>query len=71
WWHRMAEKEKMTGVYAWKFWKQPGGVLEVPTDDLPDNPEANDHVFSAGKWWKVIKSLPLWKIHFNPLWAHF
>jgi hypothetical protein len=53
WWHNMAEKEKMTGPYAWRFWKQPGGVMEVDADHLPDNPEANDHVFSAGKWWKV------------------
>lgn len=50
WWHNMAEKEKPQG---WKFWKQPGGVIEVPTDELPDNPEANDHVLAAGKWWKV------------------
>jgi hypothetical protein len=27
--------------------------MEVDADHLPDNPEANDHVFSAGKWWKV------------------
>jgi hypothetical protein len=50
WWHNMAEKEKPKG---WKFWKQPGGVVEVPADDLPDNPEANDHVLASGKWWKV------------------
>jgi hypothetical protein len=53
WWHKMAEKEKMTGPYAWKFWKQPGGVIEADPDLLPENPEANDHIFSAGKWWKV------------------
>ncbi len=53
WWHNMAEKEKMTGAYAWKFWKQPGGVIDVVPEELPDNPEANDHVFAAGKWWKV------------------
>ena len=53
WWHRMAVKEKMTGPYAWKFWQQPGGVKEVDPADLPDNPEANDHVFAAGKWWKI------------------
>ncbi len=50
WWHVMAEQEKPQG---WKFWKQPGGVVEVPADDLPDNPEANDHVFAASKWWKI------------------
>jgi hypothetical protein len=53
WWHKMAEKEKMTGPYAWKFWKQPGGILEVDPAELPDNPEANDHIFSAGKWWRI------------------
>ena len=53
WWFRMAEKEKMTGPYAWKFFKQPGGMAEVDPADLPENPEANDHVFSAGKWWKL------------------
>lgn len=53
WWHKMAEKEKMTGPYAWKFFRQPGGVIEVAKEDLPENPEANDHIFSAGKWWKL------------------
>jgi len=55
WWFRMAEKEKMTGPYAWKFYKQPGGVIEVGKDDLPENPEANDCIFSAGKWWQLNK----------------
>ena len=64
WWHKLAEKEKMSGPYAWKFFKQPGGVIEVASEDLPDNPEANDHIFSAGKWWKInpkaenIENLP-------------
>ena len=53
WWHKMAEKEKMSGKYAWKFWSQPGGVVPVATEDLPEMPEANDHIFSAGKWWKL------------------
>jgi hypothetical protein len=53
WWHKLAEKEKMSGAYAWKFFKQPGGVIEVAKEDLPENPEANDHLFSAGKWWKL------------------
>lgn len=53
WWHRLAEKEKLTGAYAWKFFKQPGGVIEVSKENLPENPEANDHIFSAGKWWKI------------------
>jgi hypothetical protein len=50
WWFKMAEKEKPKG---WKFFKQPGGVVEVPVEDLPDNPEANDHMLAGGKWWKV------------------
>jgi hypothetical protein len=64
WWHKLAEKEKMTGPYAWKFFKQPGGVIEVAHDTLPENPEANDHIFASGKWWKInpkaenIENLP-------------
>lgn len=53
WWANMHLKEKMTGPYAWKFWQQPGGVLEVDAANLPDNPEANDHVFAGGRWWKL------------------
>jgi hypothetical protein len=53
WWHKLAEKEKMSGPYAWKFFNQPGGVIEVPHDELPENPEANDFIFASGKWWMV------------------
>jgi hypothetical protein len=53
WWHKLAEKEKMSGPYAWKFFTQPGGVIEVPHDELPENPEANDFIFASGKWWQV------------------
>ncbi len=53
WWYRLAEKEKMRGRYAWKFFKQPGAVEEYKKDDLPENPEANGFVFSANKWWMV------------------
>ncbi len=53
WWHRVAEKEPITGKYAWKFFKQPGGVIEVAKEDLPENPEANDHIFASGKWWRL------------------
>ena len=53
WWFRLAEKEKLTGQYGWSFFKQPGGVIEVSSDDLPENPEANDHVFASGRWWKI------------------
>ena len=64
WWYRLAEKEKMTGKFAWKFFKQEGGVIEADPAQLPDNPEANDHIFTSGKWWKLnpkaenIKNLP-------------
>jgi len=53
WWYRLAEKEKMQGRYAWKFFKQPGAVEEYQKGDLPENPEANGFVFSANKWWMV------------------
>jgi hypothetical protein len=53
WWHRVAEKEKVTGAYAWTFFNQPGGVIEVDPANLPDNPEANDHIFASGRWWKI------------------
>ena len=53
WWYRLAEKEKLNGKYAWQFFKQPGGVTEVSPSDLPENPEANDHIFSGGRWWKI------------------
>ena len=43
----------MSGEYAWKFFKQPGGVVPVAVEDLPEMPEANDHIFASGKWWKV------------------
>jgi hypothetical protein len=53
WWFRLAEKEKLSGKYAWQFFKQPGGVTEVEPGQLPENPEANDHIFSGGRWWKI------------------
>jgi len=53
WWYRLAEKEKLSGKYPWDFFKQPGGVVEVQPEDLPDNPEANDHIFSGGRWWHL------------------
>jgi len=64
WWFRLAEKDRITGKYAWKFFHQPGGIVEVPHETLPDNPEANDHIFAAGRWWKLnekgenLKNLP-------------
>jgi hypothetical protein len=50
WWHNMAEKERPQG---WRFWKQPGGVLEVPGDMLPEEPEKNGYMYIGGKWWRV------------------
>jgi hypothetical protein len=52
WWFRMAEKEKMSGAYKWEFFRQPGGVVEAELDMLPENPEANDHIYASGRWWK-------------------
>jgi hypothetical protein len=64
WWHRLAEKEPIKGKWGWDFFSQPGGVVEVPIEDLPENPEANDHIFASGRWWKLnnkaenVKNLP-------------
>lgn len=63
-WFRLAEKEPIRGKFAWTFYSQPGGIREVKVDDLPENPEANDHVFAAGRWWTIntkaenLKNLP-------------
>lgn len=53
WWYRLSEKDKLSGKFAWQFFKQPGGVVEVQPEDLPDNPESNDHIFSGGRWWTL------------------
>ncbi len=53
WWHTLAEKEPIKGEFPWVFHRQPGGVLPVSKDDLPENPEANGFIFSGGKWWMV------------------
>ena len=65
WWHKVAEEEKPKGKYAWKFFKQPGGVLEIPLDKVPgEMPEAQGFMSAAGKWWKTnpkaenLKNLP-------------
>lgn len=65
WYWRLAEgKESPLGEFAWKFFRQPSGVLEVPVDDLPEEPEFNGFVNSAGKWWQTnpgaenLKNLP-------------
>ena len=54
WIYRLAEGgEAPGGKYPWKFWRQPSGVLEVPAEELPDQPEFNGFVQSAGKWWML------------------
>jgi len=46
WYHRMAEKEKQSGKYRWKFFRQPGGVKEVDA-------QYQDAIFAAGKYWAM------------------
>ena len=36
------------GSYAYKFFSQPPGVLEVDPDELPPDPEFNGFTHSAG-----------------------
>ena len=64
-WYRLAEKDTPTGRFKWEFFRQPGGVLEVPLDELPeDMPEAQGYTHQAGKWWQTnphaenLKNLP-------------
>ena len=53
WWYRLAKKERLPkGRFAWRFFEQPGGVLEADKDKLPEMPEANGYTFSSGLWWK-------------------
>ena len=52
--YHMAEKEKPTGKFKWAFYKQPGGVKEVHSDEVPaDMPEAQGFMYQAGKWWQT------------------
>ena len=64
-WYRLAEKERPTGRFRWDFFRQPGGVLEIDLEDLPeDMPEAQGYIHQAGRWWKTnpeaenLKNLP-------------
>ena len=57
WYWRLAEgKEAPLGKFAWKFFRQPSGVLEVSSSELPENPEFNGFIQSAGKWWMTNPS---------------
>ena len=65
WWYLLAEKETPTGRFKWEFFRQPGGILEVPLEELPeDMPEAQGYTHQAGKWWQTnphaenLKNLP-------------
>ncbi len=54
WYYRLAEKERPTGKYAWEFFRQPGGVVEVPLEEVPDDmPEAQGLTRQAGRWWRT------------------
>src|SRR5210317_847266 len=53
WYYRLAEKETPKGEFAWKFFKQPGGVVEVKTDDVPaEIPEAQGYISAGSRWFK-------------------
>ena len=54
WYYRLAEKETPSGKFAWKFFRQPGGVLEIEPSNIPeDMPEAQGFTFQSGKWWQT------------------
>ena len=54
WYYRLAEKDRPTGRFAWDFFRQPGGVLEVPLEELPEEmPEAQGYIHQAGRWWQT------------------
>ena len=54
WWFVSAEKQRPKGEFGWKFFRQQGGVQEVPLDKVPSNqPEAQGFIHSAGKWWQT------------------
>ena len=58
WWHELAEKNPVRGKFPWKFYKQPGGVVE-------GTKEHADAIYSANKYWinnpdaENINNLPL------------
>ena len=44
WWPHIAEKNPIRGKFPWKFFKQPGGVVEATK-------EHDGNIFAAGKYW--------------------
>lgn len=44
WWHKVAEKEPIRGDFRWTFFRQPGGVVDVPD-------EGDNTIFAAGRHW--------------------
>jgi hypothetical protein len=48
------DKDRPKGKYAWDFFQQPGGVTEVPMEQVPDEmPEAQGYLYAASRWWKT------------------
>ncbi|MDB2638742.1 TerL [Alphaproteobacteria bacterium] len=53
WWHDVSEKNPIKGKWGWNFHRQPGGVIQALPEEVPENPEANDFVHGAGRWWRI------------------
>ena len=54
WYYKLAEVEQMSGPYAWKFFRQQGGLLEVASAAVPtEHPEAQGYCFGGGVWWQT------------------
>jgi hypothetical protein len=49
WWYRVAEEERPKG---WEFWRQPGGLMEVEGEFIP-NPDAEnlEHLLGGADWY--------------------
>ena len=46
WWHNLALKNPIKGKYPWKFFQQPGGMIEKEN-------KTEDSIFAAGKNWII------------------
>lgn len=55
WYYHLAEgKDRPRGKYAWEFFKQPSGVIEMDIQDVPeDMPEAHGFINACQKWWRT------------------